>query len=88
MTSNLGRYPASSRAQDLASAYEGEVPPPFYWQLTTRPLRRASHHHPGAIEMALPYAALPAEFLLAAVVSIDQLDELMERRARREEFAH
>ncbi len=87
MTSNLGRFPASSRDQDLARAYAGEVPPPFYWQSPVMPPRRVSRHHPGAIEMALPYSAVPDELLRVSAVSLEQLDEVMERRARREEHA-
>ena len=87
MTSNLGMHPAFNRAKDLARAYEGEVPPPFYWQAPQLPLRYASRHRPGQIETALPYSALPDEFLLVPAISLEQIDELMERRARREEIA-
>jgi len=87
MTSNLKMYPASKRAQDLARAYEGEVPPPFYWQAGAMPLRYASRHRPGQIETALPYSVLPDDLLFVSTISLDQIDELMERRARREEIA-
>jgi hypothetical protein len=36
--------------------------------------------------VALPYSAVPVELLRASAVSIDELDELLERRARREEI--
>ena len=41
----------------------------------------------GELEAALPYASLPHEFLLARAVSLEELDELVERQARREELA-
>ena len=44
-------------------------------------------HRPGEIDVVLPYAALPPELLLAAAISIDELDDLLERRARREELS-
>ena len=87
MTSNLGTRRSSARPQDLARAYDGEVPVPFYWQAANAPVRRPSRRHAGEIGTELPYAMLPDEVLLAAAVSLDQIDELLERRARREEVA-
>jgi hypothetical protein len=87
MTSNVGTRPASNRVKDLARAYEGEVPPPFYWQIPNVPLRASSRHRPGQIETTLPYSLLPDEFLFVPAISLEQIDELMERRARREEIA-
>jgi hypothetical protein len=87
MTSNLGTRRLSDRPQDLARAYDGEVPVPFYWQAATAPLRKPSRPHPGEIGTVLPYAMLPDEMLLATAVSLDQVDEMLERRARREEVA-
>jgi hypothetical protein len=87
MMSNLGTRAARDWDRDLANAYDGEVPPPFYWQLPATPPRAHGRRHPGEIATALPYAALPAEFILSPAVSLEQLDELVERRARREELA-
>jgi hypothetical protein len=87
MMSNLGIHAARDLERELAQAYEGEVPPPYYWQLPATPPRPHGRRHPGEIRTAFPYAALPVEFVLARAVSLEQLDELVERRARREEFA-
>jgi hypothetical protein len=87
MTSNLGRYATRDLTRELARAYDGEVPPPYYWQLPTTPPRAHTRHHPGEIETALPYASLPPQFLLSRAVSLEELDELIERRALREEVA-
>ena len=87
MMSNLGTRTARDWDRELASAYDGEVPPPFYWQLPAAPPRAHGRRHPGEIPTALPYAALPPEFILSSAVSLEQLDELVERRARREELA-
>ena len=38
-------------------------------------------------ETALPYAMLPNGFVLAPSISLDEIDDLLERRARREEIA-
>jgi hypothetical protein len=85
MMSNLGRHAPRNLDEELARAYEGEVPIPYYWQASVEPPRTGARHHPGELEATLPYAVLPAEMLFAPAVSIDELDELVERRARREE---
>jgi hypothetical protein len=87
MMSNLGMHAPRDLQRELARAYDGEVPSPYYWQLPAAPPRSHERRHPGEIRTALPYAALPVEFILARAVSLEQLDELVERRARREEFA-
>lgn len=87
MTSNLGRYVPRNLDREMDLAYGGEVPPPYYVQAVVGPIRVGAHHHPGEIEATLPYASMPVEFLLASAVSLEELDELVERRARREEVA-
>ena len=86
MMSNLGTHAARDLQRELARAYDGDVPQPYYWELPAMPARAHGRRHPGEIPTALPYASLPPEFILASAVSIDELDELIERRARREEF--
>ena len=86
MVSNLGTRAAPDLERELALAYDGEVPPPYYWQVPVDRLHAPARHHPGEIDAALPYASLPSEFMLAPAVSFDQLDDLVERRARREEI--
>lgn len=85
MTSNLGRHAPRNLERELVLAYGGEVPPPYYLQAAVGPIRVGAHHHPGELEVALPYAAMPSRFLLASAVSLDELEEALERRARREE---
>ena len=85
MTSNLARYASRDLDRELARAYDGDVPAPYYWQLPLTVPRHHASHHPGEIGTTLPYAALPAQFLLARAVSLEELDELVERRALREE---
>ena len=87
MTSNLGTRRSVDGPRDLARAYDGEVPMPFYWQAAPMLRRQPSRRPAGGIETVLPYATFPAGFALAASISLDQLDELVERRARREELA-
>ena len=87
MMSNLGTRAARDLARELARAYDGEVPPPYYWQVPAVPPRAHGRHHPGEIATAFPYAAIPVEFILASAVSLEELDALVERRARREECA-
>jgi len=63
------------------------VPLPYhFWDIGLARRHRPPLHRPGEIEAVLPYA-LPPEFVLAAAVSIDELDEMLERRARREELS-
>lgn len=87
MMSNVGTHAARDLERELARAYDGEVPPPYYWQVPAVPPRAHGRRHPGEMPTALPYAALPAEFILASAVSLEELEELVERRARREEHA-
>ncbi len=86
MTSNLGMRAAHDLKRELARAYDGEVPPPYYWPppATTAPVR--GRPHPGEMLTALPYAILPVQLRRARAVSLDELEELLERRARREEL--
>jgi hypothetical protein len=85
MMSNLGRHAPRDLDREIAAAYGGDVPLPFYLQPVRTRSHRGSRHHPGALEVVLPYCALPLELLHGVRVSLDELDELLERRARREE---
>ena len=85
MMSNLGRHASRDLEQELVRAYDGEVPPPFYAQPVMRVHYAGARHHAGELGSVLPYAALPTQFISGNQVSLDQLDELLERRARREE---
>ena len=87
MMSNLGMHAARDLERELARAYDGDVPQPYYWQLPVTAPRPYQRRHPGELLTALPYAALPVEFVLARAVSLEQLDEFLERRAQRDEFA-
>ena len=88
MMSSLERHASRDFEKELASAYDGEVPPPYYfWDIGLPRRHMPALHRPGEIDAVLPYRALPAEFVLAAAVSIDELDEMLERRARREELS-
>jgi hypothetical protein len=86
MTSNLGTRAARDLERELARAYDGEVPPPYYWQLPAVPPRSHGRRHPGEIPTALPYAILPAQLGRARAVSLEEIEELVERNARREEL--
>ena len=86
MMSNLGTRATRDLDRELARAYDGEVPPPYYWQsLSARP-PLASRRRPGELLTALPYAILPVELARERAVSLDELEEFLERRARREEL--
>ncbi|MBI3767737.1 MAG: hypothetical protein HY271_04480 [Deltaproteobacteria bacterium] len=87
MTSNLGTRAARDLERELARAYDGEVPPPYYWQLPAAPPRPHGRRHPGEMPTALPYSVLPAQLGRARAVSLEEIEELVERRARREELA-
>jgi len=87
MMSNLGTHAASDLERELARAYGGEVPQPYYWQLPQVPPRAHGRRHPGEMPTALPYAVLPAELHRLRAISLDEVEELLERRARREELA-
>jgi hypothetical protein len=87
MTSNLSRYTPRNFERELMLAYDGDVPLPFYLHPPMQSPIVAAYHHPGEIDAALPYASLPHEFLLSRAVSLEELDEMVERRARREELA-
>ena len=87
MMSNVGRHAPRNLERELASAYDGEVPPPFYAQPVMRVHYARARHHAGELESVLPYPALPAELTHGVQVSLDQLEDLVERRARREEHA-
>ncbi len=88
MMSNLGTRAARDLERELARAYDGEVPPPYYWQVPSAPPPAHGRRHPGEIPTALPYAALPPELGRGpGAVSFEEIDELLERRARREELA-
>ena len=87
MMSNLGRHAPRDLDRELAVAYEGEVPPPFYSQPVMRVHYTHARHHGGELRSAFPYTGLPTELGQGVQVSLDQLDELVERRARREEHA-
>ncbi len=88
MMSSLGRHVPRDLDKELASAYDGELPAPYYfWDLGLERRHMPALHRPGEIDAVLPYRALPAEFVLASAISIDELDEMLERRARREELS-
>ena len=87
MMSSLGRHVPRDFMRDLARAYDGEVPPPYYWEIGLERRYIPPVSRPGEIDAVLPYRALPPELILASAISIDQLEELLERRARREEHS-
>lgn len=88
MMSSLGRHVPRDLDKELASAYDGEIPPPYYfWDIGLARRHMPALRRPGEIDAVLPYRALPPEFVLAPAVSIDELDEMIERRARREELS-
>lgn len=88
MMSSVGRHVSRDLAKELASAYDGEIPPPYYfWDIGLARRHMPALQRPGEIEAVLPYHALPPEMLLASAVSIDEIDDLLERRARREELS-
>ena len=86
MTSNLGTHSARDLARELTRAYDGQVPPPYYWQIPSIPPRAHGRRHPGEMLTAFPYSLLPAQFIRGSDVSLEELDDLVERRARREEL--
>ncbi len=86
MTSNLGMHAARDLERELMRAYEGEIPIPYYRQLPSAPPRPHGRRHPGEIATALPYM-LPPEMLRSRAVSLEQLEETVERLARREELS-
>ena len=85
MMSNLGRHTPLNLERELANAYDGEVPPPFYSVPVMRVHHPRARHHAGELTSVLPYRAMPTELTYGEHVSLDQLDDLVERRARREE---
>ena len=88
MMSSLVRHAARDLEKEMASAYDGEVPPPYYyWDIGLARRYMPALHRPGEIDAALPYRALPPEFTFAHAISIEELDEMIERRARREELS-
>lgn len=87
MESSLGRHVPRDFEKYLALAYDGEVPPPYYWDIGLERRYMPAVHRPGEIDTVLPYPALPPELILAAAISIEQLDEMIERQARREEHS-
>ena len=86
MTSNLGTHAARDLARELARAYDGKVPPPSYWEIPSTPPRAHGRRHPGEMLTAFPYSLLPAQFIRGSDVSLEELEDLVERRARREEL--
>ena len=88
MISSLGRHTPRDFEKELALAYDGEIPPPYYfWDIGLARRHMPAIARPGEIDAVLPYRALPPEFILASAISIDELDEMIERRARREEHS-
>jgi hypothetical protein len=85
MTSNLGTHAARDLAHELARAYDGKVPPPYYWEIPSTPPRAHGRRHPGEILTAFPYSLL--QFSRGSDVSLEELEDLVERRARREELS-
>lgn len=88
MMSSLGRHAARDLERELTLAYDGEIPPPYhFWDIGLARRHMPAVPRPGEIAAVLPYAALPHEFVLAGAISIDELDEVLERQARREELS-
>jgi hypothetical protein len=88
MMSSMARRVPRDFERDLARAYDGEVPVPYhFWEIGLPRRHMPALPRPGEIAAVLPYAVLPAEFVLASAVSIEELDEVLERRARREEHS-
>jgi hypothetical protein len=88
ITSSLVRHIPRDFERDLSLAYDGEIPPPYYfWDIGLARRHMPPLARPGEIDAVLPYRSLPPEFVLASAISIDELDELLERRARREEHS-
>jgi hypothetical protein len=88
MISSLGRRAPRDFEKDLVLAYDGEIPPPYYfWDIGLARRHMPAIERPGEIDAVLPYRALPHEFILAAAISIDELEDMLERRARREEHS-
>jgi len=86
MMSNLGMHAARDLDRELMRAYDGDVPIPYYWQLPAAPPRPHGRRHPGEIATALPYV-LPSELVRSRAVSLEELEETVERLARREELS-
>ena len=86
MTSNLGTHAARDLARELTGAYDGKVPPPYYWEIPSTPPRAHGRRHPGEMLTAFPYNLLPAQFIRGSDVSLEEIEDLVERRARREEL--
>jgi hypothetical protein len=86
MTSNLGTHAARDLARELTRAYDGKVPAPYYWQIPSTPPRAHGRRHPGEMLTAFPYSLLPAQVIRGSDVSLEELEDLVERRARREEL--
>ncbi len=88
MMSSLERHVSRDFERELTLAYDGEIPPPYYfWDISLARRHMPSVPRPGEIDAVLPYPALPSEFILAGAISIDELDEILERRARHEEHS-
>jgi len=86
--SNVGVYsfPRDYR-KDLPQAYEGEVPAPYYRFPLTQNKRSRQSNAGGAARVAaeMPCPFIPPSFADARVVSLERLEESLERMARREE---
>ena len=88
MMSSLARHVPRDLERELARAYDGDIPPPYYfWDIGLARRHMPPLARPGEIAAVLPYSALPHELMLASAISIDELDEIFERRARREEHS-
>ena len=86
MTSNLGTRAARDLARELTRAYDGAIPPPYYRQIPSTPPGAHGRRHPGEMLTALPYSLLPVQFIRGGDVSLDELEDLVERRAQSEEL--
>ncbi|HEY2387044.1 MAG TPA: hypothetical protein VGK30_08795 [Candidatus Binatia bacterium] len=86
MTSNLGMHAVRDLDRELMRAYDGDVPIPYYWQLPSVPPRPHGRRHPGEMATALPYV-LPPELVRSRAISLEELEERVERLARREELS-
>lgn len=86
MIASLGRQIPRDPSGEVARTFDLGVPlADHFWDIGLARRHRPALDRPGEIAAVLPYRTLPVRFLLAAAISIDELDETIEREARREE---
>ena len=74
MTSNCSLHPLKPLDPAIDPAYQDGPPP-----------RPHTVHPTGVIEVIWPFAVLPERFRRSALISLDSLEERIERDAEREE---